>query len=116
MTCGMLPKVTSEDVLMKTVLMTVLICLAFNVSAACPVARPGELPVLPDGAIASEEEMFRAQLEAEKYLLQARAYMDCDVMNRRQHLALVERLEDFSRIYDEEVIEYRIRSNIIAEK
>ena len=101
---------------MKTVLMVALVCLASNAYAACPVARPGQLPVLPDGAVASEEEMFRAQLEAEKYLLQAQVYMDCGVMNRRQHLALVQRMEDFSRVYDEEVIEFRIRSNIIAEK
>jgi hypothetical protein len=112
----MLPKVTKEDVLMKALLMTALISLAFNVSAACPVKRPGELPVLPDGAMASEEEMYRAQLVAEKYLLQAQAYMDCDVMNRRQHLALTTRLEEFSRVYDEEVIEFQIRTNIIAEK
>jgi hypothetical protein len=101
---------------MKVLLMAVLICLASNVSAACPVKRPGELPVLPNGAMASEEEMYRTQLVAEKYLLQAQAYIDCDVMNRRQHLALVSRLEDFSRIYDAEVIEFQIRTNIIAEQ
>ena len=101
---------------MKALLMIVLICLTFNVSAACPVKRPGELPVLPDGAMASEEEMYRAQLVAEKYLLQAHAYMDCGVMNRRQHLALAARLDDFARVYDDEVIEFQIRTNIIAEK
>jgi hypothetical protein len=101
---------------MKALLMAVLICLAFDASAACPVKRPGELPVLPDGAVASEEEMYRAQLVAEKYLLQAKAYMDCGVMNRRQHLALAAQLEDFSHVYNEEVIEFQIRTNIIAEK
>ena len=101
---------------MKALLMTALTCLAFNAAAACPVKRPGELPVMPDGAVASEEDMYRAQLAAEKYLLQAEAYMDCGIMNRRQHLALAARLEDFSRVYDEEVIEFRIRTNIIAEK
>lgn len=101
---------------MKALLMAVLICLAFDASAACPVKRPGELPGLPDGAVASEEEMHRAQLVAEKYLLQAEAYMDCGVMNRRQHLALAAQLEDFSRVYNEEVIEFQIRTNIIAEK
>ena len=101
---------------MKALLMTVLICLAFNVSASCPVKRPGELPVLPDGAVASEEEMYRAQLAAEKFLMQAQAYMDCEVMNRRQHLALAERVEDFSQVYNEEILEFRVRTNIIAEK
>jgi len=101
---------------MKALLMSILICLAFNASAACPVKRPGELPVLPDGAVASAEEMYRAQLAAEKYLMQAEAYMDCDVMNHRQYLALAARLEEFSRDYNEELIEFQIRTNILAEK
>lgn len=107
---------------MKALLMTVLICLTFNASAsasasaACPVKRPGELPLMPDGAVATEEEMYRAQLVAEKYLLQAQVYMDCGVMNRRQHLALGSRLEGFSQVYNEEVVEFQVRTNIIAEK
>ena len=101
---------------MKALLMTVLFSLAFNASAACPVKRPGALPLMPDGAVASEQEMYRAQLAAEKYLFQAEVYMDCDVMNRRQHLSLAAQLEDFSRVYDEEVIEFQIRTNILAEK
>ncbi len=101
---------------MKALLMTALICLAFNVSAACPVKRPGELPVLPDGATATKEEMYRAQLAAEKYLLQAQAYMECRVMNRRQHLALAARMEELSRNYDEAVIAFQVRTNIVAEK
>lgn len=101
---------------MKALLMTVLICLTFNAAAACPVKRPGELPVLPNGAVAGAEEMHRAQRVAEKYMVQVQAYMECGVMNRRQHLALAARLEDFSRIYNEEVIEFQVRTNIIAEK
>jgi len=53
---------------------------------------------------------------AEKYLLQAEAYMGCGVMNRRQHLVLAEKLEAFSQLYNDEVIEFRVRTNIIAEK
>ena len=103
------------DLLMKALVMTVLICLAFNASAACPVKRPGELPVLPDGAVANAEEIHKAQLEAEKYLLQAQTYMDCGVMNRRQHLALEAQMEEFSKAYRDN-IELQVRTNIIAEK
>jgi hypothetical protein len=103
------------DLLMKALVMTVLICLAFNASAACPVKRPGGLPVLPDGTVASAEEIHKAQLEAEKYLLQAQAYMDCGVMNRRQHLALEAQMEEFSKAYRDN-IELQVRTNIIAEK
>ncbi|GEM_PF-760000 len=105
---------------MKALLMAVLICLTFNAFAfasdACPVKRPGELPLMPDGAVATEKEMYRAQLVAEKYLLQAQVYIECGVMNRRQHLALGSRLEGFSQVYNEEVVEFQVRTNIIAEK
>ena len=100
---------------MKALLIAVLFGLAVNASAACPVKRPGELPVLPDAAVASEEEMYRAHLAVEKYMMQAQAYMDCGVMNRRQHMALTAQLEEFSQRYKEN-IEFQIRSNIIAEK
>jgi hypothetical protein len=101
---------------MKALLMSALILLAFNASAACPIQRPGDMPLIPDGAVASDESMHRAQLMAEKYLLQAEAYMDCDVMNRRQYLALAEKVEVFSQLYNDEVIEFRVRTNIVAEK
>jgi hypothetical protein len=60
--------------------------------------------------------MYRAQLVAEKYLMQAQAYMQCGVMNRRQHLALADKLEGLSQAYNEEVVEFQVRTNIIAEK
>ena len=100
---------------MKALWMIVLFSLALNVSAACPVKRPGALPLMPDGAVATKQEMHRARRAAEKYLLEAEVYIDCKVMNRRQHLALVAQLEDFSQVYDAEVIEFQIRSNIVAE-
>jgi hypothetical protein len=103
------------DLSMKALMMAVLIGLAFNASAACPVQRPGDAPVLPDSAVASEEQMYEAQLAAEKYLIQAQSYMECGVMNRRQHLALAAQLEEFAQQYREN-IELQVRANIIAEK
>jgi hypothetical protein len=103
------------SILMKALMMAALIGLASNASAACPVKRPGEAPVLPESATASDEERYRAHLAAEKYLMQAQAYMDCGVMNRRQHLALEAQLEEFSQLYREN-IELQVRANIIAEK
>jgi hypothetical protein len=100
---------------MKALIMAVLLGLAFNASAACPVKRPGEAPVIPDRAVASEEEIYQAQLAAEKYLMQAQAYMECGVMNRRQHLALETQLDEFAQQYRENV-ELQVRVNIVAEK
>ena len=101
---------------MKTVLATALMLVALNTSAACPVKRPGDAPVLPDGAAASKEDMYEAQLAAESYILQAEAYMDCKVMNSRQHRALAARVSTLSGQYDEEVTEYQVRTDMVAEK
>jgi hypothetical protein len=97
---------------MKPLLMASLLCLAFNASAACTVKQPGPAPILPDAAVTSEEEMNKAHVAAEKYLLQAQAYMDCGVMNRRQHLALTAQLEEFARAYRKN-IESEIHAAII---
>jgi len=96
-------------------MMAVLFGLALNASAACPVKRPGPAPVLPDSAVVSQEAMYQAQMEAEKYLIQVQTYMECGVMNRRQHLALAAQLDEFARHYRENV-ELQVRANIVAEK
>jgi hypothetical protein len=101
---------------MKTVLFVLLLGVPLGAAAGCPVKRPGDLPVLPDGASATAQEMLRAQLTVENYLLQAEAYLACSVMNRRQHDALSVRLDVLSESYGEELIEYQVRTQMVAEK
>ena len=101
---------------MKSVLTVALLTLTVNVSAACPVKRPGDAPAMPDGAVASAEQMRKAQREAEKYLLQAEAYMECEVMNRRQHEALADKMDELSERYNEEMIKYQVRTSFAAGK
>jgi hypothetical protein len=92
--------------------------LSLNASAqvvdACFAKRPGDLPALPDGTQASYVQMHEAQREAEKYLLQAQAYMDCGVMNHRQHDALAAKVEAFSERYNEEMIKFQVRARAVA--
>ncbi|MGB1141259.1 MAG: hypothetical protein ACPG1A_10195 [Halioglobus sp.] len=103
---------------MRGLLAVALFTLALNASAeiadACFAKRPGDVPVLPDGTEASYAQMHEAQLEAEKYLLQANAYMDCGVMNRRQHNALAARVAEFSERYSEELIKFQVRARAVA--
>ena len=80
------------------------------------VKRPGDAPAMPDGAVASAEQMRKAQREAEKYLLQAEAYMECEVMNRRQHEALADKMDELSERYNEEMIKYQVRTSFAAGK
>jgi len=101
---------------MKTLLAMLLLSLSLGATAGCPVHRPGDVPVLPDGAVATKEEMYKAQLVADNYLLQAEAYLECGVMNRRQHNMLSDRLETFTAAYDAELIEFQVRTHMIANK
>ena len=79
-------------------------------------ARHTDMPVVPDGAVATQNEMYRAQLAAERYLLQARAYLDCEVMNRRQHNLLLTRMEIFADALREAQVEFQVRDNMLAGK
>jgi len=103
---------------MRALLAVALFTLAMNVSAeiadACFAKRPGAVPAMPDGTEASYAQMHEAQLEAEKYLLQANAYMECGVMNRRQHNALAATVAEFSDRYSEELIKFQVRARAIA--
>ena len=45
----------------------------------------------------ASQEMHRAQLAAEQYLLQGKAYLECGLMNRRQYSQLLSQLEIFFR-------------------
>ncbi len=101
--------------MMKNVLAIALFALAMDVSAACFVQRPGEAPVMPDGAVATSEQMYQAQLTAERYLMQADAYMECGAMNSRQHKALESQVESFSEQYNEEMIKFQARNLSVAE-
>lgn len=85
-------------------------------AAECPVKRPGEEPAVPNGAVASEAEMHRAQLAVENYLLQAERYLDCGYMNRRQYNLLLTRMEMLTKQYDEELLQFRMRESAVAEK
>ena len=101
---------------MKALACVVLLHVSLGAAAGCPVKRPGELPELPDGATAARAEMVRARSTVDNYLLQAEAYLACDVMNRRQYNALNARMDVLWESFNEEMIEYRVRTQMLAEK
>ncbi len=103
---------------MKTIQAMVAIpalCLALEAAAGCPVKNPRVQPVLPDAAVADQQEMQRARFEAEQYLLQGKTYLECGQMNRRQYNQLLSQLELFSTRYNETLVEYQNRDQMIAE-
>ena len=101
---------------MRALISIPLLCIALNAAAGCPVEHPRKMPLLPDGAVAGEAEMRRAQLAADNYILQAQTYLGCDMMNRRQHNTLLAEVEVFSAAFNEELIEFQVRSHMIAGK
>lgn len=99
----------------KVMMAAPVLCLALDATAGCPVDNPRVQPTLPDAAVASKQDMDRARVEAQEYLRQGRAYLGCGLMNRRQHNQLLSQLEIFSARYNDELAEYRNRSQMVAE-
>lgn len=99
---------------MKSMIGAMLFSIAVSVNAACPVQHPRVQPEIPDAAVATAQQMHRAQLEAEQYLLQGQLYLDCSYMNRRQHNQLVGEMERFAERYQSELMEYRSRSQMVV--
>ncbi len=93
-----------------------LLCVTLSAQALCPVKRPGEQPVLPDGEVATAQEIRQAQREADAYRLQVETYMGCGVMNRRQHHRLLTQLEMFMESYHQELMEFRTQEALAADK
>lgn len=100
---------------MRAMIAIPLFCLALNAAAECPVQHPRVQPAIPDAAVASQKQMHRAQLEAEQYLLQGKTYLDCGYMNRRQYNLLASQLEVFAEHYNEELLEYQNRTQMVAD-
>ena len=100
---------------MRSMIAIPLFCLALNAAAECPVQHPRVQPEIPDAAVASPQEMHRAQLQAEQYLLQGKAYLECDYMNRRQYKQLVSKLDTFADKFNEELLEYQSRTQMVAD-
>ncbi len=101
---------------MKTLIAIPLLLVTFTAQAACPVKRPGEQPVLPDGEAATTLEIQQAQKAAESYRLQVETYLGCGVMNRRQHYRLLTQLEMFMENYNRELTEFQGQETLVAEK
>ncbi len=100
---------------MRAMIAIPLFCLALNAAAECPVQHPRVQPEIPDAAVASLQEMRRAQLQAEEYLLQGKTYLGCGYMNRRQYNQLVHKMETFAADFNEELFEYQSRTQMIAD-
>jgi hypothetical protein len=100
---------------MRAMIAIPLFCLALNAAAECPVQHPRVQPEMPNAAVASPQEMRLAQMQAEQYLLQGRTYLECGYMNRRQHNQLVSELENFADDYNEELLAYQSRTQMVAD-
>jgi hypothetical protein len=90
-------------------------CLAMNVAAECTVKKPRDLPLIPDATVATEQEMYQAQLDVQEYLRQGERYLECSYMNSRQHNMLVTQMEIVARQYNLELSEYQSQQNLVAE-
>ncbi len=99
---------------MRAMIMIPAMCLAMNVMAQCPVSKPRKLPVIPDAEVATEQEMYRAQMEVKEFIRRGELYLQCSFMNRRQHNTFVAQLEIVAGQYNRELREYQERQRLVA--
>lgn len=99
---------------MKAMIAIPALCLAMNVAAECPTEKPRELPLIPNAAVATEQEMYRAQIEVQEYLAQGESYLECRYMNRRQHNRFVAQLDSVADAYNRELGEYQNLQDLVA--
>jgi hypothetical protein len=88
--------------------------LAMNVAAQCPVTKPRTMPVIPDAAVATEQEMYESGLAVEDFIERGELYLECSYMNSRQYNALLAQLEIVAERYNAELGEYRERQRLVA--
>ena len=100
---------------MKIMIAIPMLFLAMNVGAECLVEKPRELPVIPDAAVATEQEMYQAQLSVKDYLQKGESYLECNYMNTRQHNRFVAQLELVANEYNQELAEYQGLKNLVAD-
>ena len=100
---------------MKIMIAIPVLCLAMNVGAECLVEKPRELPVIPDAAVATEQEMYQAQVSVQEYLQKGESYLECNYMNTRQHNRFVAQLEWVADEYNRELADYRSLNDLIAD-
>jgi hypothetical protein len=100
---------------MKSMIAIPVMCLAMSVEAACTVSKPREQPVIPDASVATEQEMYRAQLSVEEYVRRGELYLECGYMNRRQYNRFLSQLELVAEQYNRELGEYQSRMRLVAD-
>ena len=64
--------------------------------------------------MATEREMYDAQLAVEAFIERSELYLECSYMNSRQHNTLVSQLEIVAEQYNRELNEYRERQRLVA--
>ncbi|MCB1855771.1 MAG: hypothetical protein KDI05_12880 [Halieaceae bacterium] len=99
---------------MKALIAVPALCLAMNVAAGCPVTKPRQMPVIPDAAVATEEEMYQAQEAVERYLRRGEQYLECSYMNSRQFSTFLAQLELVAEQYNHELRKYQEQQRLVA--
>jgi hypothetical protein len=97
--------------MMRFLLATPALFFALHAGAECSFDdRPGAAPQLPNGSTASAAELSEAQVAVQQYLQQGNDYLDCGVMNRRQHNQLLARMEVLNETFQRELNAFQSRA------
>ena len=101
---------------MKSLVALLAMVFSLNAWSECPAAKPGKLPVVPKGEVASEEAMYSAQNQTKEYVASIESYLQCRSrsINAFKRDMLASKAFRAADTYNAELRAYRAKQNLIA--
>ncbi|MEP4146169.1 MAG: hypothetical protein ABJL54_03050 [Halioglobus sp.] len=101
---------------MKSLLAVPFLFIALNAAADCNSQRPGDAPVIPEGATATRVQMEQAQVNAKAYVDSVASFLDCrrKEINDMTHNFFVYSATGTAEAYNEALAQYAQREEALA--
>ena len=99
---------------MKALLLTALLISPLAQAADCRSARVPDVPVIPDGAEASLDEMYSAQTSVKEYVATGVNYLNCIGTGSPIYNHMVSKLNRVAGSYNDELRVYNQRKAAVA--
>ena len=102
---------------MKNLIAMPLLWASVSVWGACDESFPKNIPVVPDGQLATLEQMHEAQMATLAYVEAGKSYLNCRTnLSSRSHNRKVRSIERVAKAYNRELAKFENKSDLLAAK
>ena len=101
---------------MKSLVALSAMLFSLNAWSDCTTAKPGKLPAVPKGEVASEEAMYSAQNQIKEYVASIESYLECRSrsINMVKRDMLASKAFKAADTYNAELRAYRAKQSLLA--